>query len=129
MIMATLTKVFITAKYNSEYNQALGNRWDKGKTEIILLPAENPASGKWNSNRGSDIDSAAGSDHARYLWNRSGNILAIGTGGFQDQNSTDVLVVLWRMNNFKLGQSGNGVFKFRKKEIPIKWELTVMEYV
>ena len=122
-----LKKAFITAQYDDP-NGDLGNRWKDGKTEIVLKPNDPPTAGKWDTTRGSDVDSGGGSDHATYIWDHVNKVVNLKIGGYQGDTTNKTVVALSRFNDYKLGAKGEGVFYFRNKGVPITWELTVMEY-
>src|SRR2546423_1232077 len=95
-------KVIIQLEY-SDPEGKLGNRWKDGKTLLLLYPAEGSGlrageSGKWNSDRESDIDSSGGSEHAKYNWNIVNKHLDVLSAGWQDPDLTEVLVKLFGAN-------------------------------
>ena len=121
--MGELKKVFINAKYNDSEGK-LGNRWKDSKTEIVLTAKPNPATGRWNTTRGSDIDSSGGTDSATYNWNHVEHVLRLVT---VDGSMSKTHVELNGFNDFKTGHKGNGTFNFRNG-VQISWEIGVMEY-
>ena len=127
--MAT-NKVIIALKYDDPDGK-LGNRWKDGKTYLFLFPA--PAdklrageSGKWDSDRQSDIDSSGGSDHAIYKWDIVNKQVNIMSGGWQEDSMTEIIVKLNGFNYIDRG-SGSGTFRFRKSDVPITWKIEAVE--
>ncbi|MEP6903991.1 MAG: hypothetical protein ABJA66_19865, partial [Actinomycetota bacterium] len=54
-------------------------RWKDGKTVVTLTPKDPPTTGSWTTgpDRGSDIDSGGGSEHATYEWKKSDKTLSM----------------------------------------------------
>ena len=122
-----LKKAFITARYDDPDGN-LGNRWKDGSTEIVLKPKDPPSAGTWDTTRGSDIDSGGGTEHATYVWDHVNHAVVLTVGGYEGDTSNKTVARLARFNDYKVGAKGDGYFVFRGKNVPITWELTVMEY-
>jgi hypothetical protein len=120
-----LKRILITAKYTAE---GLGNRWKDSTTVIILFPKDPPTKGGWTTERSGDIDSSGGTDHAFYEWNATKHIVSLKVGNWQDKTIITTPVILDRFNDIKAGAKGDGTFNFRNKEVPITWELSILEY-
>lgn len=106
---------------------AIGNRWKNGKTTVFLKPVFPLFAGKWDSNRGSDIDSAAGSDHALYYWKRpffgGSSALYLCADGYEGDTGTKTLLKFDDFEKWKVSESGEGIFYFRGEEWNIYWEI------
>ena len=80
-----------------------------------------------NSDRQSDIDSVAGTDHAVYWWDIKNKEVDVLTAGWSDPRDTKVLVKLRGFNYIDRG-SDSGIFHFRKG-VPISWKIEATEEV
>ncbi len=109
----------------------LGNRWQNGKTTVFLKPVFPLWGGKWDSKRQIDVDSAAGSDHAVYVWKRplfwGNNVLFVMTDGYEGNSSSQTLLKFDAFENMKVNESGDGIFYFRGQEWNIYWEILRLE--
>ena len=126
----SVTRVIIRLKYEDPDGK-LGNRWKDGQTYLFLLPHQSDKlrageTGRWNSDRQSDIDSVAGNDHAVYSWSITSKEVDVLTAGWTDPRDTQVLVKLRGVNYIDRG-NGSGYFNFRKKEVPITWKIEAVD--
>jgi|GEM_PF-2854743 len=122
-----LKRAVIRATY-SDPDGNLGNRWKDGSTFIILKPADPATRGTWDTDRGSDIDSSGGSDHAIYKWDIVNHVIDLMVGGFQGDTETKTVCSLGRFNDYKPGAKGTGTFYFRKQGVPIDWEILTLDF-
>ena len=110
---------------------ALGNRWKDGKTTVFLKPVFAHFGGKWDSDRQIDIDSAAGTNHALYVWKQplfSGDsTICLGTSGYQGDTDDSTVLQFDKFERWKVKESGEGIFYFRREEWNIYWEIVRLD--
>jgi hypothetical protein len=122
-----LTTMYLEVTDASD-DKAIGNRWKDGTTTVILTPTTN-FTGKWNTDRGSDIDSAGGTELATYDWRKREGFLLL---ELEKQNPNDqkdngkkglqnALLVLRGFKEYKHNSSGNGWFRFRSESLDVRW--------
>lgn len=105
---------------------ALGNRWKNGETTVFLKPVFAHFGGKWDSNRPIDIDSAAGSNHAMYVWKQplwGSSAVYLKTSGYQGDTDDRTVLQFDEFERWKVNESGEGIFNFRGEEWNIYWEI------
>ena len=106
----------------------IGNRWKDKQTFLIIKPSDPPTKGTWDSDRSIDIDSAAGTDHATYQWERKYKFLFVQTSGYQGDTRTKTPLTLLNFNEIKCGARGDGKFYFRGKDHPVSWEMILLTH-
>ena len=121
-----MKKTLVEVSVDESQKEKLGNRWKDGKTIIILTPLL-PLGGFWDTKRGSDIDSAGGSDHAFYERSFTGNTLRLKTGGYEGDELRRTLLKLNDFEGMTIGLGGDGAFYFRQKEWDVYWEIIDFE--
>ena len=121
-----MKKPLVEVSVNAAKQSELGNRWKDGKTIVILTPLL-PVGGFWDTKRGSDIDSAGGSDHAFYECSYTGNIIWLKTGGYEGDTLVKTHLTLNDFESMTIGASGGGTFNFRQKELDVSWEIIDLE--
>jgi hypothetical protein len=115
-------------------DKKIGTQWRNGSTLVTLTPDDTKSTegtkstGMWRSEpSGSEINSSGGSkEHARYKWDKE-DTLDLMVVGFTEGDSTKTIppqTVLTLKNFDKLvGQSGTGVFFFRRTSYAVTWEI------
>src|SRR6478672_3212935 len=113
-----LTTMYIEVKDASGGND-IGNRWKDGTTTVILTPTTE-VTGKWNTDRPSDLDSSGGSDGATYLWRQREGFLLLELP--EKKGLQNAVLVLTGMKEFKHNSSGNGSFHYKSLTLAVTWQ-------
>src|SRR6516162_3808553 len=100
-------------------DREIGDRWKDGSTVVILTPDGQDATGHWNTDRGSDIDSVGGTNYATYQWRKKEGFLFLETS--DHKGMANALLFLKGFKEYKPSSSGNGVFPFRSKNCEVSW--------
>lgn len=121
-----MKKVLVEVSMDTAQNGQIGNRWKNGKTVVILKPLL-PLGGFWDTQRGSDIDSAGGTEHAYYESSYFGSTLWLKTAGYEGDTLRKTHLTLNDFDGMVTGASGGGVFHFRQKEWDVYREIIDLE--
>ena len=104
--------------------EALRGRWNNGITTVILKPDVPPTKGLWDTDRGSDIDSHGGSDHATYFWDRPRKLLQLRVTSTEQYARDDkTLVNLRDFSEIRVGLSGRGGFWLHGQNHSVTWRI------
>jgi hypothetical protein len=101
-------------------DQVIGDRWKDGTTVVILTPDGQDATGHWNTDRGSDIDSAGGTNDATYQWRKKEGFLLLETS--DHKGLAHALLFLKGFKEYKPNSSGDGIFPFRSRNCEVSWK-------
>jgi hypothetical protein len=97
----------------------IGDRWKDSTTVVILTPDGQDATGHWNTERGSDIDSEGGTDNATYQWRKKEGFLLLETSDHKGLEGA--LLFLTGFKDYKPSSSGDGSFFFRSQKYKVSW--------
>ena len=113
-------------------DQKIGNQWMNGSTLVTLTPDDTKSTGDkksigmWRSEpNGSEINSSGGSkEHARYEWDKQDTLDLMVVGFTEGGKKIPPQTVLTLKKFDKLvGQSGTGLFFFRRTSYAVTWEI------
>jgi hypothetical protein len=113
-----LTTMYIEVK-DASGGTDIGDRWKDGTTKVILTPTTE-VTGKWNTDRPSDLDSSGGTDGATYLWRQREGFLLLELP--EKKGLQNALLVLTGMKEFKYNSSGNGSFHYKSLTLAVTWQ-------
>jgi hypothetical protein len=107
--------------------EALWARWQDGTTLVMLGPDVPPVTGFWDTDRGSDIDSNGGSDHATYFWDRPHDILYLNvTSTPLERREEKTFLTLRGFTEIRVGLRGRGGFSLHGRNHAVAWRIYVL---
>jgi hypothetical protein len=119
----------------------IGNHWEQGTTTVMLYPNVPPETGNWKSDRPGDIDSGGGvsgtqptGPKRKYDFSTTRRTLFLRTysddikkKGGKDYLRGEPVTTVLSLEEFNLdtpfSSSGQGIFPFKGKNLPVEWEV------